>query len=205
MPINPDDCIRCTFIGDCFGQQIVLDLAYFANVGSPAPTQTILAEVVDLLGPGVGTIQANYLDLLPPSYTMRERRAQLVAPTRSAFVSIATLAANVGTNGAASVANDATAITRRTNNAGRSQVSTLKIGPAPDGASVAGQVTNAYRGLLIALGNSTLQTLILPVTGAQFTPTILNKNNQALGRILTSIRVGQFSRVNYRRTVGIGS
>lgn len=205
MPVAPDDVLRATLRGDCFGQQILLDLTYVCSVGSVAPVNDVLDEFLSLLGPGAATIQANYLDCLPPSYTMRERRAQMVTPVRTAYRSVFTNVANVGTAGAATTANDATAITRRTNSAGRSQVSTLKIGPMPDGSSVGGAVTAGYIGVLGTLAFSTLLTQILPVTGAQFVPCIVNRNNQVLGRLLTSFRVGQYSRVNRRRTVGIGS
>ena len=206
MPVLPDDAIRIQFRGRCFGQQIIMDLSYVVTVGAPAqPTDTTLLDLLDAVQAAPTNIRANYLACLPPEYTLDEIRAQVVFPNRSAYVSYFPAAGTVGTNAnSATVSNDAAAITRRTAIAGRNQTSTLKIGPAPDAVSVAGRLTDAYRTILATLAGSTLVLVTGPVSTAQMVPVILNKDGVAAGRLLRSYRVGIYSRVNRRRTVGIG-
>lgn len=206
MPLAPDDVLRFQFRGHCFGQQIIMDLTYICTVGVPGqPTDTTILDLLDGLQAAPTNIRARYLACLPPQYELNEIRGQRVFPTRDAYVSYFPVAGTVGTNANnATVSNDAAAITRRTALAGRRQVSTLKIGPAPDAVSVAGQLTGAYTTLLSLLGGDTLSTVTGPVSTAQIVPVIANKDGLVGARFLRSYRVGLFSRVNRRRTVGLG-
>lgn len=206
MPLLPDDVVRLQFRGRCFGQQILADLTYVVSVGVPAqPTDTVLLDFLNQIQIGATDLRTPYLALLPPQYVLDEIRAQKVFPTREAYVSFFPVAGTVGTNANnATVGNDAAAITRRTALSGRSQVSTLKIGPAPDGAAAAGAITAAYGALLATFAAATLTTVVDAVSTAQYVACIANRNGVVNGRLLRSYRVGIYSRVNYRRTVGIG-
>lgn len=206
MPLAPDDVVRISFRGFCFNQRIILDLTYLTTVGVPGqPTDTTLLSVLDAVQLAPTDIRTAYLACLPPQYELTEIRAQRVFPTRDAYVSFFPAAGTVGTNANnATVSNDAAAITRRTPLAGRNQVSTLKIGPAPDAVSVAGRLTNAYGTLLATLAGLTITTVVDAASTAQLAPVIANKDGMVGARFLRSYRVGLFSRVNRRRTVGIG-
>lgn len=207
MPINPSDTLLVQFIGTCFNQRIMLDLTYRCTVGSPLPTPVLLNELANDVAPGgpaANDIGTSYLACLPPQYTLNEIRTQVIRPVRSAYVSVG-LVATVGTNvNPATVACDSAAITRRTLNAGRNQVSTLKVGPCPDGASAAGVLTNAYQALLSTFGARTLLTQVMGVSTAQYVPTILTPLGMADGRDLVSFFVQNTSRVMRRRVVGRG-
>lgn len=207
MPIVAGDTLRVQFRGYIFDSRIIMDLSYRCNVGAPGFYGTILQELLaQVAGPGANAIMPQYLACLPPEYVLNEIRAQLIKPTRYAYVNLDTLGAT-GTNPAsASVANDAAAIVRRTALSGRNQISTLKIGPAPDAVSVAGELQAGYLLLLNALGAATIKNLNLPVSTAQFTPCILSATGEAgvTPRDLISFFVGKYSRVNRRRTLGVG-
>lgn len=207
MPINPSDTVLVQFIGSCFNQRIMLDLTYRCTVGSPLPTPVLLNELANDVAPGgpaANDIGTSYLACLPPQYNLLEIKTQVLRAVRSAYVSVGT-PGTVGTNAnPATVACDSAAITRRTLLAGRNQVSTLKVGPCPDGASVAGLLTAAYSGLLSAFAARTLITQVMGVSTAQYVPTILDNTGAASGRDLISFFVQPESRVMRRRVVGRG-
>lgn len=207
MPINAGDTLRLTFLGRCFGQRIMLDLSYVCTVGNATATPTLLNELINNTAPGAPAateIGTSYLACLPPQYTLEQMRAQVIRPVRSAYTSV-NFVATVGTNpNPATVAADSAAITRRTLLAGRKQVSVLKIGPAPDGASAAGLITAAYTGLLGTLAQRTITTLLMPISTAQYVPCILDPLGNFDGRNLVGFLIQTESRVMRRRVVGRG-
>lgn len=207
MPINAGDTLKLTLRGTCFNQAIYLDLTYRCTVGSAVATITALQEFASAIGPGgpVGNqIADSYLACLPPQYLGMTIDAQVLSPIRSAYATVI-FAAAVGTNaGAATVACDSASVYRRTDRAGRNQISTLKIGPMPDAASAAGLITPAMTALLSTFGSRTLLPQIMPASTNQYVPCILSKTGAASGRDLTTFRVGPESRVMRRRVVGRG-
>jgi len=206
MPVIAGDTMRLSFRGTCFGQRIILDLSYRCTVGAPGvATAAVLDETLTaVVGGGVNDIKTNYLACLPPQYTMNEVRAQIIKPVRSAFRSN-TLVGFVGTNvNPATVACDSAASTRRTALSGRNQVSTLKIGPVPDGASAAGLLTVPYTALLAPLMADTIKTLLLPISTVQWVATILSPLGISTERDLVNGVIQPQSRVMTRRVVGRG-
>jgi hypothetical protein len=207
MSIQPGDGIRIQFRGRCFGQRIVMDLSYRTTIGNNAIStreglQAINATVGNL---GAGSPLQAYLACLPPQYLLDEVRSQVVWPIRSAYEEQGFGPGQTGTHGSpATVACDSAAVTRRTAFSGRNQISTLKVGPCPDGASAAGLITDAYRVLLATFAGSTLVTFIAGATQIRLVPTILGAGGAVGTRDLESQRVGLASRVMHRRVVGIG-
>lgn len=206
MPVTAGDTMRLTFVGLCFAQRIFLDLSYRCTVGAPAvSTADVLDETItQVIAGGANDIKTNYLACLPASYSVAEIRAQVIKPTRSAFRSTFPVGM-VGTNiNPATVACDSASIVRRTALAGRNQVSTLKIGPVPDGASASGLLTAGYRLLCQTFALDTIKPLLLPVSTVQWLPTILDRLGNASSRDLISMFVEPESRVMRRRVVGRG-
>jgi len=207
MAVIAGDSVAIHFLGRCFGQRTVLTNTYRCTVGNAGlTTAQVLNELLNevVLAGGANEILGQYRACLPPQWSLEETRAQVLAPVRSAFTSQG-FVGFPGTNAnAATVASDAAAITRRTALAGRRQISTLKIGPVPDAASAAGLLTGAYGLLLQTLGTATIKPLLLPISTCQFIPTILTALGTHDGRDLTNFFIGTTSRVNRRRTVGVG-
>lgn len=207
MPITAGDTIKLTFKGTCFSQAVFLDLTYVCTVGTPIATIVSLQEFITAVGPGgpaANQIADSYLACLPPQYLGMVITAQVLRPVRSAYTSITFAAAN-GTNAnAATVACDSAAVTRRTALSGRNQISTLKVGPAPDGASAAGLLTVAYTNLLTTFNGRTLLQQVMPVSTAQYKPAILTKIGNYDNRDLVTGLVTPESRVMRRRVVGRG-
>jgi len=207
MAVFAGDTVKIWFRGTCFLQRIIFDLSYRVNVGNAGvTTNAALNELLnEVFGAGANGIVPQYLACLPPQYIMDEIRAQVIKPVRSAYTSQGVPAATVGTHaGAATVACDSATINRRTAGAGRDQVSVLKVGPCPDGASAAGQLTPAYQALLGILGTASIKALLLPVSTIQLTSCILKPDGTTNNRDLVGFHIGTTSRVMTRRVVGRG-
>lgn len=207
MPVLVGDSVELQWIGSCFAQTIRMNLTYRCAVQNVGRTtgQTLQELLTTVNGAGANAITPQYLACLPPQYSLLETRAQVIRPTRSAYTSQVFVGGTPGTHASpATVANDSAAVTRRTALAGRRQVSTLKVGPVPDAVSAAGLLVAAYKVLLEAFAGRTTITILNPVGTEQFIPTILTATGFPDGRDLETFRIGDQSRVQRRRTVGLG-
>lgn len=207
MGLLNNDIVQVQFRGNCFGQQIILNHNYGILGNWPVLTsvaQDLQSIITAVAAGGVQNIEASYLACLPPQYSLTEIRAQRITPIRSAYQSIA-LAGVIGTHASpATVANDAACITMRTVNAGRKQVANQHIGPVPDAVSAAGLLVGAYVVILSALGTKLVSAFAPPGSGSVVVPVIVHRGGPGPDTI-TNFIVGPQSRVQRRRTVGIGS
>jgi hypothetical protein len=169
-----------------------------------APNYSALADVITGVNVGgSGDLVTKYLACLPPQYTLDEIRAQWISPVRTAYRSGIPLL-TIGQNAAAAtVANDAAALTLRTTAPGRDQVATKHIGPVPDSVSSGGLLVNAYKNTLGDFGDAILQGIIAPGNGMALLACIWHRATQT-SDVVQSHVVGIQSRVQRRRTVGVG-
>lgn len=206
MGLLNNDRVQVQFRGTCFGQQIILNRMYLISGDFPLGTsvntdlQSILTSVI---AGGVNDQTTPYLACLPATYTLNECRAQRIKPTRSAYSSQFPIGF-VGTNAnAATKPNCTGSITFRTALGGRGQHGTAHIGPAPDAAAVAGILTAAYQTLLGNLGTPLLGSFVPPLSGSLVVPILWQRKTDTF-QLWQSFFIGQTSRVQRRRTVGIG-
>lgn len=204
MGLMANDRVQVTLRGKCFGQRIVC-VRTLLIVGDMPVADSVKKGLDDILTAinigGIANWIGPYLACLPPQYTLNEMRAQRIKPVRSAYTSLFPINF-IGTNvNNATVSNDSAALTFRGANASRSNVGTVKVGPAPDGASAAGLLTAAYTNLMSALGAA--MSVGFAVDGAFCIPVLYNKKLNTVESI-ESFRVGAESRTMRRRTVGIG-
>jgi hypothetical protein len=206
VALNDGDLLLVQLRGFCFGQRIIL--ARYLKVVGPFPAVnswiTDANLILTAISPGgVNDWVTPYLACLPPQYNLTEARVQRIKPTRTAYQPNA-FVGFPGTNaGAATVANDAAAITFRTSNAGRSQVGTCHIGPMPDAASAAGLIVNAMKALLGALATRLSTSFTPPMSGSLLVPVLWNRKLNTT-EFIQSFLLGDASRVQRRRTVGVG-
>lgn len=205
MGLLNNDIVQITWRGSCFGQRILLTHHY--KILGDYNAATSIAQDLDDITNNIHPLGANdkttvYLACLPPQYNLIEIRAQRIRASRSAYRAQGN--AFPGTHASpATVANDSACVTLRTENAGRSQVSNKHIGPIPDAVSAAGVLTPAYKLLLSSLG-SALVTAFAPVgSGSIVTPVVFNRT-LLTSDVLNTYIVGEQSRVQRRRTVGLG-
>lgn len=200
------DIVQVNWFGSCFGQRIILDTTYLVLGNFPVGDSFFqdAQRIVNLVTAGGAIdVQTAYLAALPPQYSLEEIRVQKINGVRSAYFSNG-FVATVGTNAnAATVANDAACITLRTQKAGRNQVANKHIGPAPDAVSAAGLLVNAYKTVLTALGGKLVISGIPVGSGSIIAPTIYHRA-AGTNDLVQQFLIGQQSRVQRRRTVGVG-
>lgn len=207
MPVNSGDIILVSVFGRCFGQRIMLTHHYRASgAGAPTvPTSAGLDAILDVLGPGGDVdLRAAYLACLPPDYEVDFARAQVVWPTRSAFVTSEGWDGNGGNASGTESSNQTGVITLRTENAGRDQISNKHIGPLPSAAQVNGFLSDPYEALLSTLANKLLQAFIVDDIDLTLTPVIYHRNKEPRYNALVGKRINDTVRTQRRRTVGLG-
>lgn len=204
MGVQVGDKVQVNFVGRCYSQRIMLTTMWrVAQAAAPGETYALnMTQLIDSLDVGgANSIVTPYLALLQEDYTLIRITAQAIHPVRLAYV--AKEVARPGNGGAGSVANDSACLTLRTANAGRSQVANKHIGPVPDGVSLAGRLDVAYKALVATLGSAMTATIQPDPLGAIYQPVIFHRASE-LHDGVTGFIVGDQSRVQRRRTVGVG-
>lgn len=206
MALMANDILHFSFRGNCFGQRIMLTQWYRASgIGNPSTTlQADFAEWRGLIdGVAVNDLTSQYLALFGSAYELNELRFQRIRPTRSAYSSFVPTATAGTFDGETGTAANSAAITYRTALAGRSQVSTKKIGPLPEDASVSGLIADTYAELLSLFAVNLQSDIALPVAGVTLTPGIYHPNDFSFTPYASFI-LQDTSRTMSRRVVGRG-
>jgi hypothetical protein len=198
------DKVLVTIKGRCYGQRILLTNMYrVSQTGAPLESANLqLGQLNDQVAnkPG-GSLLDAYRACLQGDYLTLEVISQVIAPVRIAYRS--DVFTRPGLAGAGTVANDSGAVTLRTAKAGRNQRSTKHIGPVPDGVSQNGLLMIPFKGLLSALGESLSAPIQIVANGLTFTSIVYHKSTSTSDDVVNWI-VGDQSRVQRRRTVGVG-
>lgn len=197
------DLANVLVVGRCYNQRIMLTLWYRCTIGSGTEgLGTTLNDLMTAVGPaGVSPVFDKYLECLQNDYESAYLQAQIIRPVRTSYRrQVVTLA---GMGGPGTVANDSAGITLRSDEAGRGKQGVKHIGPIPDGVSVEGRLTNAYLVKLDDLAEQMLAPFIIPAKATRWEPVL---NHRATGTVtkLTTQGLGFTSRVQRRRTVGLG-
>ena len=206
MPVALLDTFHVLLNGTCFSQRIRTRLTYVVIAVNPVvdPVVSMNEIIAGVQAVGANNLTTNYLTCLPTSYTLNEVRGQWLRATKLAYISSFPVA-SIGTNAnPATVACDSAAVVRRASKAGRKYISTLKLGPVPDGGSASGLLVATYKALATNFGNDTLKTLSFPVSGIIAIPTILQPNGLSTDADLKTLLIPNESRVMRRRVVGRG-
>lgn len=206
MPIPEAGDILLTMKGFCFGQRIMLT-QWFNKENASTGTQTIHEELDafldEIINNDSNLMIESYLACLPTSYRLTEFRMQLVYPLRYAYIS--RTVDMPGTHASpATVANDAAALTFRGAVARREDVATKHIGPIPDAASAAGLLTGPYKVLLETLATAMKGDYAVGTIPNIYSPEIYHRKQPGTSSPILFHRVGEQSRVQRRRTVGLG-
>lgn len=205
MPVATGDLIQVSWRGVAFGQRIMLVRNYrvTGSGGLAQPTSQTLGQIIDAIQVGGDVdITAPYLACLPVQYSLQTIRVQVIKPIRSAMAERSYALAGTNAN-AATTANIQAAITFRTANGGRNQVSTIKVGPVSTLNALNGLITNGFAGTLSGLATAMMQTISVDPPGITITPIIWHAPGDTYDAIVSSIIQPQ-ARVMVRRTVGRG-
>lgn len=155
---------------------------------------------------GGGRFLDFYTQCLSQNVLTIRTRLQWIYPTRFAFITRVSPDFPTGNvAGAAMPVNTAVAITKRTENAGRTQVGTLHMPGVPATAIVNGAVQAAAIARYETFGNFMLLPIVTTVPAATYTPILYHKTSPSVAQPLANFEVSRFARVQRRRTVGVGS
>jgi hypothetical protein len=144
----------------------------------------------------------DYLAILGNDVEVVRVNSQLVAPTRSAYVS--DLIGQMGTDvNGTPTGNVAATLTMHTPNAGRNQIAIKKIGPLPQGTYSDGGIDGAFAIELATLGAALLTQKSVDGANLILTPCIWHAPTPAAD-ILTNFRVGDRAVTMRRRTLRNG-
>lgn len=204
MPLFVGDIVLATIKGRCYGQRILFTQTLRVHTaGDPGQSANFqLGLFAAEIGTGGPTDWLTaYRACLQADYTMLELRTQVVAPIRTAYRS--DIFTGIGTGGVGTVANDAAAVTLRTENAGRNQVANKHLGPIPDSVSVQGELTNAYKIILAAFAVKLTQDVVVGAGPLTLRPVIFHRLTNTYNDV-AGYAIGDQSRVQRRRTVRFG-
>jgi len=204
VPLN--SLCRVNWYGRCFGQRIILTLGYKKSAGPVAldDEAEMNGVIDDLVVGGAVDLLTDYMACLPASYSLEEIRAQIVYLTR--ITAVQRVVVTPGTHASpATVANDSACITLKGPIAGARRRSNKHIGPIPDAASASGILTDAFKTKLGALADAMITNVVL-AGGETYQPHVFRINNDFTEWhfLLNQYSIGLQSRVQRRRTVGLG-
>lgn len=204
MGVFVGDKVQVQFVARCYSHRILLTHWYRVEQASP-PANTVAQDMTALIGAITGaaptTIEQPYMNCLSGDYSLLAVRAQVIKPVRLAYTEIPRVVSGLG--GVSNLSNVSGCLTLRTLNAGRNQVANKHIGPLPDAASLSGRLTVAFKADMDALGDA-LKATIQPVPGgATYAPIIYHRATDSWDAIVAHV-VGDSTRVQRRRTVGVG-
>ena len=209
MAVAVNDIVLLSFRGTQAGQRIIFTHTYrVVTAGDGAGSYPLDMSEFIVAVSAAGNLRQKYLACLTSAYTLNEIRAQVVAPTRRVFVSVAQIG-QVGTyDGTGNVTNLSAAITLRTLLAGRKQTSTKKIGPIASDASSAGLLDALLRTPLDALKTQMIADVVpsgFDVPG--YRPVVYHRDGTTAPTRSDDIVTGVVqlqTRTMSRRTVGRG-
>lgn len=204
MALFLNDKVLVTIKGRCYGQRILLTNTYrVAQTGAPLESANLqLGQLNEQIANAAGgSVLDAYRACLQGDYLSLEVISQVIAPVRTAYRS--DIHTRLGQGGPGTVANDSAAVTLRTARAGRNQRSTKHIGPVPDGVSQSGLLMLPFKALLSTLGQSLATPIQIVANGLTFTTIVYHRGSNTYDDVEGWI-VGDQSRVQRRRTVGVG-
>ena len=202
-PAAPGQIYLVSAVGTWHGQTIINTMHLrTASITVPGTVENIYDDIHATLAAGTALLPI-FLTLCPPEYSLDALWVQLIQPTR-----VVKKLYNVGLPGinlnSSTTANLQATVVRRGILANRKQQGAIRI-PYPtlhpgDGN---GNVSNAYRVVMEALGDKLIGTL--SGTNAEYEHVLFNKANSPSTQVLCESREAKLTvRTMRRRTVGRG-
>lgn len=206
MALTANDICYFSIKGNCFGQRIMFTQWYqVTGTGNQSTTlQQDFAEWAQTIdNVAVNDLISRYLDLFGSSYEMNEMRFQRIKPVRSAYSSFLPTVTAGQFDGETGTAATSAGITFRTTLSGRDQVSTKKIGPLPEAASVSGLIEETYATKLGLFAGTLNSNIALTTASVELVPGIYHPTPGTFNPFASFIVQDQ-SRTMARRVVGRG-
>ena len=155
---------------------------------------------------GAGGMFGIWVSCLSSKVTQLEARLQWITPSRFAYVSKTDPAKVQGAvGGDAMPVNTAVSITKRTQNAGRSEVGTLHMPGVPQLWIVNGILQQAGVDQYAGLAAKMLEAISTVAPAMELLPVLFHKSSPDVSPQFVNTSLQGFARVMRRRTVGLGS
>lgn len=206
-PVALNDVIQVSYYSEWQSQRIMLITNWKVNdLADPGDYLADMTSIANhFANPAAGFPLALYLPLLGADVVVKTVRAQRVYAPRSGFVEV--IAEEAGTAESDAVTgNVAAAVTRKTDGAGRSQLSISHIGPIPISGYDNGVLTAPFKASLEAWAVEWLtEQAIAGGSGMELLPVVFHANDVVPSADpLINYIVNPYVRTMRRRTVGLG-
>lgn len=209
MPLIPDNArVSLTLVGSMNAQEILLTHVYEVASTFGAGTWDMIPNFNEFIGGivAVGGLANVYLDVMSDEFSLNRIDLQVIYPTRYVKVSFADGSGPGTVVQNAEPPNVAHAILLRTDLAGRDQRATKHIGGVPSTFTNNGRMTAAAIAAYEILADQLVQRYTVAGTGdTLWWPIIYHRDNPGATDYITSRTLQNTTRVERRRTVGLGS
>ncbi len=207
MGVLPNSVVQVTYKGlyENNVMMMVLNYKVLSNDSAVSYLSDLNSIITKFADTAAGTILTLYRALLPANYTITTIRAQQVRPTRQLFMEDSGLALLGMHATEAASGNLAATITRVSLAAGRKGVSTLHVGPLPDGAKDYGSLDPTYKAAMASLAQALINDVVIAAPSMVLAAQILHPVGAAVPSTqIETYRLGDTIRTMRRRTLGVG-
>lgn len=203
-----NDIIQVSYLGTVFSQRFMMVTTWRVNdLAAPGEYLVDMQSIAShFASTAAGKPLVPYLNLLATNATVDVVRAQRIYSPRSAFVEEEVGEAGTSAQGAANTANIAAVVTRKSDNAGRDQLSNTHIGPLATLSVSSGNIQPATIADLELFGLEWLEEQVIPgASGIELMPVVFHANAAVpTSDDLRTVTVNPRARTMRRRTVGVG-
>lgn len=209
LPVTVGDIFQFRFLGQVNNQTTISVFNYVVSLITGSTLANDCADAINTRMTGAGGVAADALPVLPSNWSGAGVECQRVYPRVWRTVIRSQVWAPDGTNASvANTSNVSQCITRRTNGAGRSQVSDLHLPcPTATAAIINGYLSAAQQALLATYSVDLYQSFSVLTGAVVLIPVIWHKAPPVAADYydaVTGVKVQTTVRTMRRRGVGLG-
>lgn len=203
-PVSAGSIISYTIRG-VLNNQEVMSVFHYKMIGAAAPDITLLMDGVNAVLGAAGSLYARWIDYVNNALVSVKTRIQVIYPVRYAYFEY-TQALTVGQGaGLAAPQNVSAAITRRGVDAGRGNIGTIHMPGVNANDIGSGNIVGGAIAKLTLIGSESNVTRASGVAGVDILPILYKRSAPGASVPPVSFIVQSSSRVERRRTVGLGA
>lgn len=202
--ISAGAVMQITFEGRLYGQQVMTVMNYIYKDTPTLDGPSLIEEAIIQVNVAGAGLYDKYIACMSEDVQLLQQHYQFVSPVRYAFVTNIPAAGNGTIAQPAKTANISQVVTRRTQKAGRDQISNLHIPGVPTDEVNAGLLSNGQLDALQAFGTRSCEPLNLGGFVVMY-PCPFKRSDPASAPVLDTAYPQPTARDMRRRTVGWGS
>ena len=204
--INPQSVMTAVIVGRHENQEVMSVFHYRYNGSQIIQDGEALLNAFHVQFAGVNGVWGPWRECVSNKVINIKLRYQWITQSRFAYVEHIPAAGTTGNvGGDAYPVNTAVAITKRTINAGRTQVGTLHMPGVPLTFVTNGALQQNAKEAYTTLGEKMLNAISTAQPAAELLPVLFHKSSPDISPKITAFSLKDFARIMRRRTVGVGS